>query len=54
MKTSAIKTINVIPGGRQAFKSYLPFLCDIDNFWLYIYHNRKYGPVISSIINSTV
>ena len=46
--------MNTIPGSRQFLKNYLPFLSDNDNFWLYIYHERNYGPVINSMINSTV
>ena len=44
----------MIPGNRNFFKNYFPFLFDNDNFWLYIYHERNYGQVINIMIESTV
>jgi hypothetical protein len=51
MNNRGVKTVNVIPGGRKI----LPFLCfliNVDELWLYQYHERNYGSVMNEFFRS--
>ena len=51
LENDGIKIINKVPGGRRLF----PFFCylvNIDELWLYQYHERNYGQVMENLFGS--
>ena len=51
LDNDGISFVNKIPGGRRA----LPFLCflvNIDELWLYQYHERNYGDTMNTLFES--
>ena len=48
VENEGVTYINKIPGGRKALP-FLGFLINIDELWLYQYHERNYGKVMNAL-----
>jgi hypothetical protein len=50
MNNTMMSGINQTPGGRRMFP-FLCFLLSIDELWLYQYHERNYGDVMTQFFS---
>ena len=51
IQNEGIKVANKIPGGRKLFP-FFSYLLNIDELWLYQYHERDYGQALTQVFDS--
>ena len=51
IENDALQFANKVPGGRKAFP-FLTSLINIDELWLYQYHERDYGPLMTTLFET--
>jgi hypothetical protein len=51
LENYGIRSVNKIPGSRR-ISPFLSFLINIDELWLYQYHERDYGSIMSDFFSS--
>ena len=52
LENQAIAAGNLIPGSRKILQPLFVFFVNIDDLWLYNYHERKYDIVVASVFDS--
>lgn len=51
-KSQTFRQLNKIPNSRQLFNSFLGFMTNVDDLWLYNYHDRNYDVTIENTFSA--
>jgi len=45
--------LNKVPGSRKLLKPIFSYFINIDDIWMYNYHNRTYDAIVEEVFNAT-